>query len=137
MVDDEPANDGVDLAERYGRPSRFATPRWRRAWLVGAVVVVLALLAWIGRGVLTDPVQWRDVGFVVHGSQSIDVTFEVTKAPEATVTCRVRALSQGYAEVGVRDVVVGPAAEATQHVTAQLLTSETAVSGTVASCRVL
>lgn len=128
------SDESLDLADRYGGPSRWSDRRWRRAGLAGAVLVVLALLVWIGRGVLTDPVQWKDVGFAVHGSTSVDVTFEVTKARDASVTCRVKALSQAYAEVGVRDVVVGPAEVTTQRVTAQVLTSEEAVSATVASC---
>jgi hypothetical protein len=64
----------------------------------------------------------------------VDVTFEVTKPGDDTVSCRVQALSQSFAEVGVRTVEVGPADVATQRVTVTVPTAELAVSGTVASC---
>ena len=100
------------------------------------VLAALAVLAWVGSWMLRDPVQWRDVGYHVNGATSIDVTFDVTKSTSASATCRVRALSQSYAEVGVADVPVGPGTTSTQRLTVTVPTSERAVTGTVDSCHI-
>ena len=123
-------------AGRYGSEPTAAVRAWRRAGLVVLILAALAVLAWVGIGTLRDPVQWRDVGYHVTGSTSIDVTFDVTKSTSATATCRVRALSESYAEVGVMDVPVGPGTTSTQRVTVTVPTSQTAVTGTVQTCRV-
>ncbi len=65
------------------------------------------------------------------------MTFEVTKPKEATVTCTVTALSESYAEVGVRTVEVGPADAATRRVTVTVQTTELAVTGVVDSCELV
>jgi hypothetical protein len=122
-------------AGRYGPEPTARTRLWRRLGLAALILVALAVLVWLGVGTLRDPVQWRDVGYHVNGSTSIDVTFDVTKATGATATCRVEALSDNYAQVGVQDVEVGPGAQATQRVTVTLPTSQVAVTGTVRTCR--
>jgi len=99
-----------------------------------AAVVGLAVVVWIGLAMAGKPVSYKDVGFKVNGSQSVDVTFEVTKPKESTVTCTLTALSESYAEVGVRTVEVGPADTATRRVTATVQTTELAVTGIVDSC---
>ena len=123
-------------AGRYGPAPTVRTVVWRRAGLAVLVLAALGVLAWVGLHQLTDPVQWSDVGYHVNGPTSIDVTFDVTKSTSATATCRVRALSQSYAEVGVTDVPVGPGTTSTQRVTVTVPTSETAVTGTVQTCHV-
>lgn len=120
-----------------GRYGPAATPHTgARRWIGWAAlgVVVAGLLVWVGIGVVDQPVSWKDVGYHVDDATSVDVTFEVTKPRDDTVSCRVQALSQSFAEVGVRTVEVGPADVATQRVTVTVPTAELAVSGTVASC---
>jgi hypothetical protein len=124
-------------AGRYG-PERAAGRR--PAWLVPAVVVgvlAAAVLVWLGITTFRDPVQWQDVGFSITGPESIDVTFQVTKAPGATVRCRVRALNKGFAEVGVLPVDIGPSSERVQRLTVTVRTAELAVTGTVDTCTVV
>ncbi|MBD3778759.1 MAG: DUF4307 domain-containing protein [Micrococcales bacterium] len=117
---------------RYGRPptSRRAT----RAAVAVLAVLGLAVVVWLGVGQARTPVRWDEVGFRVDGPTSTEVTFDVTKDPDATAVCRVQALSEGYAEVGVRTVEVGPAGTRTQRVTATILTAEQAVTAVVESC---
>jgi len=122
-------------AGRYGPAPTARTALARRLGLVALVLVAVAVFVWLGFGALRDPVQWRDVGFHVDGATSIDVTFDVTKDPDATATCHVEALSQSYAQVGVTDVEVGPGGARTQRVTVTIPTAETAVTGTVRGCR--
>ncbi|GEL94919.1 DUF4307 domain-containing protein [Cellulomonas composti] len=121
-------------AGRYG-PERSRRSPALIAAIAVAVVVGLVVVTWLAIGAARDPVQWKDVGFVVHDAGSVEVTFEVTKASDATATCRVQALSQSYAEVGVVDVEVGPGARS-QRVTTTVPTAELAVTGTVESCTV-
>ncbi len=122
-------------AGRYGPEPTARTRLARRLGLVVLVLAAVAVLAWVGIGTLRDPVQWRDVGYHVDGATSIDVTFDVTKAPDTTATCHVEALSASYAQVGVADVEVGPGTTQTQRVSVTIPTAETAVTGTVRSCR--
>jgi len=94
----------------------------------------VALVVWIGLDRAGTPVRWDEVGFRVAGPTSTELTFDVTKDADATVSCRLQALSDSYAEVGVQTVEVGPAGTATQRVTATIPTAELAVSAVVVSC---
>lgn len=123
-------------AGRYGPEPTGRTRLARRLGLAALVLAALAVLTWVGIGTLRDPVQWRDVGYHVDGATAIDVTFDVTKDPGVTATCRVEALSTSYAQVGVADVEVAAGTTRTRRVTVTIPTSETAVTGTVRSCRV-
>ena len=120
-----------------GRYGRTPTPGRRRAALAGLVVLAvagLALVVWIALGQAGKPVTWDEVGFRVDGPTATAITFDVTKDPDATVTCRVQAMSERFAEVGVQSVEVGPAATRTQRVTATIPTAQEAVTAVVLSC---
>lgn len=125
------------LAERYGRTRPPAADR-RLVILAAAVTALLGLVVvgWWAIGQANIPVRTQDVGFSIIDATAIDVTFDVTKDPASHVTCRVRALSPSFAEVGVRDVPIGPAAEATLRVTVRVATTERATTGMVQHCDV-
>lgn len=123
-------------AGRYGPESTARTRLWQRVGLAALILAALAVIAWVGSGLLRDPVQWRDVGFHVNGPESIDVTFEVTKDTGASAQCSVEALSQSYAQVGVMEVTIGPGETRTQRVTVTVPTSELATTGVVSGCEV-
>lgn len=121
-------------AGRYGRPE---TPRRRRLvrWAIIALAVVgVGVVVWIGLGQAGTPVRYDEVGFRVDGPTSTELTFDVTKDADATATCRVQALSENFAEVGVQTVTVGPASTRTQRVTTTIPTAEVAVSAIVLGC---
>ena len=124
-------------AGRYGPEPTARSARRGRVGIVVAAVVGLAVVVWVGLAMASTPVTFKDVGFSVDGSRSVDVTFEVTKPRESTVACTVTALSESYAEVGVRTVEVGPADTATRRVTATVQTTELAVTGIVDSCELV
>jgi len=135
---DEPVDDTATVPEgRYGRPPTLARRRQVRLALVGLIVAAVAVIAWVGSGVLRDPVQWTPVGYDVKGPDRIDVTFDVTKAPASTVRCTVVALSSGFTQVGVKTVTIGPAAKSSQRYTATLSTQELAVTGEVSTCELV
>ena len=123
-----------------GRYDRDLTPRRRRmTWVaLGTLVAAaVAVVAWLGYGVFRDPVQWTPVGYSVKGPDRIDVTFDITKAPEATVSCTIVALSSAYAEVGVRTVTIGPSDQRAQRFTESVATQELSVTGEVRTCSVV
>jgi hypothetical protein len=121
------------LDDRYGRTRRRMTPRGWTALLV-AVVAVTVALAWWAAAAGVEEVTWKDASYSVKDATSTRIVFDVTMAPGTTAVCTVRALNAGFAEVGLVDVVVGPSAAQTVRVTAQIPTSETAVTGTVKAC---
>jgi hypothetical protein len=136
-VGEERAVVADELAARYGRR---ATPGRRGAvgWVAAAVALGgLALLAWVGWGILHVPVRTQDTGFEIVDETAVDVMFVVVRDPEATVSCRVRALSPSFAEVGIKDVLVRPGGQAAAHVRVRVGTSEAATTGVVQSCRVV
>jgi hypothetical protein len=139
---DSPAATGgaPSLDERYGR--RPGGVRRTRVLLAagGAVLVALAVAwgAWVSHELTDRPLTWQDVGFEVLGDDSTRVTFDVRFAgdlpDDAEAICTVRALNQVMAEVGLRDVTLGPAARGVVRATVAVPTSERAVTGLVKEC---
>lgn len=121
---------------RYGPPRRPVDPRTVVA--AGTAVALLAV-TWFGYvafGPSRARVHTLDVGYRVVSDSGVRVTFEVQKARAATAVCTVRALNAGFAEVGLLDVRVGPSPGDAVTVTAEVPTTERAVSGNVKACTV-
>lgn len=120
-------------ADRYGdRP-----PLPRRTVLVGTGLVAASFTAWVvwaGLGAADRDVRWRDVGYRVVGNDRVDVTFDVIKEPGTTARCTLKALSAGYATVGIATVDVGPAPERVVRTSTTVRTQELAVTGVVDGC---
>lgn len=130
--------DAVPPADRYGPVRTASERRRRRRWAAaGAGGIGLLALLWVGSTAVRVHVEARDTGFVIVDEQTVEVSFVVTKPPDATVLCRVRALSPSFAEVGVVDVPVGPSTGDTVPVTVRLATSEPATTGVVQACRLI
>jgi hypothetical protein len=100
------------------------------------VVVAVVVLAWILWVVVESrsPVQWTDVGFDIVSNQQVDVTYDVHKPKDATVTCTLRALDRSKGLVGTADVVVGPSSSDATRRTDTVRTSALAVTGFVHTC---
>jgi hypothetical protein len=136
MADGRVTPDPAGLpADRYGAlPTPLQRRRRLRIAVVAAVLLAVLTLVWVGRAVLAVPVRTQDVGFAVVDDSAVDVTFIVGATPGSVVQCRLRALSPSFAEVGVRDVVIGPMAHASVQVTTRVATSERATMGQVQRC---
>jgi hypothetical protein len=140
---DQPTAAGTDTtgpAARYGRPP---SPARRRAAVGAAVVLLLGAVAWAlwtAIRLSDDPVSWDDVGFAVRADDRIEVTFDVhfndDVPPDARAVCTVHALNRIHAEVGLVDVVVGPASRGSIRLTTAVPTGERAVTGLVKDCAV-
>ncbi|GAA2726927.1 DUF4307 domain-containing protein [Cellulomonas aerilata] len=124
-------------AGRYGPEPG---PRRRlagRVAIAALLAVAVAWAVWVGLRPGTRSISWDDVGYVVHGPDRVDVTFEVVKDPADTARCTVQALSAAYAEVGVVTATVGPADAPTVRQTVTVATQELAVTGIVDRCEIV
>lgn len=128
------------LDERYGR--RPGGGGRARVLLVVAGTLLAALAvawgAWVSQTVTSKPLTWQDIGFEVTGDTAVRVTFDVRfdggLPDDAQAVCTVRALNQVMAEVGLRDVTLGPASRGGVRATVDVATSERAVTGMVKEC---
>lgn len=147
-LDSSPAPLPQDsLANRYGRAQsagegRPTGPR-RGTWLaVVGLILAVGAIAWFTFSDTARNLAWKDVGFRIESPTQAEVTFQLTKAPEATVACAVQVLNEQYAVVGFRTVVVGPAerdevqrpSDETQYYEVDLRTDAEGVSGGVDEC---
>lgn len=81
-----------------------------------------------------EPWTTKEVGFSVRSPELTEVTFHVTKRADITLRCRVVALAQSYAQVGVLDVTIPPSSGERESFTVDVRTSELATTGVVESC---
>lgn len=122
---------------RYGRE-----PSGRSRALRLAVVAVLGLLAagwliWTGLHNANRDVRWSDIGYSVRDDGATTVTFDVVKDADRSARCWVHALNRHYAPVGVAEVEIGPAPDTVVRTTANVRTTERAVSGLVRECMII
>jgi hypothetical protein len=133
------------LANRYGRSQHTGPAFWTRwgRWVAGAALVLaIGFVAWITASATSQTLDWKDVGFEIDSPTRASVTFQVTKDPEDTAECAIQVLSEQYAVVGWRTVVIGPQDESgsglpsdrTKYYDVTLRTDELGVNGGVNSC---
>ncbi|ACV09535.1 hypothetical protein Jden_1892 [Jonesia denitrificans DSM 20603] len=116
-------------------PSGSLTPRGRAfaiALGVAALLVAIGVAAWYAWGAPT--IRGKEVGFSVTSSESITITFDVAKPQDVTVLCVLDALNESYAQVGTKNVLIGPAEVFEQRFSTDIRTTETAVTAVVTSC---
>jgi len=126
-----PYDDDEDEDDRPPRSPRAIALGWIG---VGLLVVVAA---WFGWNQAQQPVRWADVGFSIDSPTEAEATFEVYLYSDADAECRLRALNQNFAEVGIADVVVLRADGAQQRLTERIATTELATAVEVKYCRSL
>ena len=130
------------LAQRYGaKPvrQRALSPRlWVR--LAACVTVVAgAFVVWVQIDSQSRP-SARDTGFTLISNDEAQGRFELSKNPQDTAVCSLKALNSSRVAVGWADVEIGPnSAEqgntrVTQH-SANLRILSEATTVTVDSCR--
>lgn len=98
------------------------------------VAIALAWVVWAGLGQAHADVRWSEVGFVIHGNTSVDLTYDVGKDPSATAVCTLRALDRHKTAVGVAQVTVGPTKQRVTRRTDTIRTSAEPVTGVVREC---
>lgn len=123
------------LRRRYGA---HVSDRRTIAIVAGLLVVLtVAWLVWQAIALRTPSAQAEGVALSVVSDSEVSVTFNLTTAPGASVSCTVRAYTENLTEVGVKEVTVGPVTEATSSVTTSVATIQPATGATVGDCLVL
>lgn len=100
------------LSDRYGQPTarkKLPAAFW---YILAAFGVALgvAFVLWIQVSSDGEPTA-RDIGFTLTSDDEVDVTFEVSKNPEDTAVCALKALNTAGAPVGWKEVAIGPYAD--------------------------
>ena len=112
MAQPSPASGDV-LAQRYGSSHRTMSRAPRRGpspkgWLLiaaGATALAALFVIWIVLGSSSRP-EYKDVSFRVQDAGHAYADFDLTKDPDQTVTCAVRALNEQFAIVGWNEVTI-------------------------------
>lgn len=123
------------MAERYGAPPP-ARRRRRALWLTAGSLGLLgiAMLVWISIEFFEPEATSEQVGFDVVDDRQVQVILDISKPNEETATCTLEALNEGYGQVGITDVTVGPQDERTTRVTVDIATTELATTGVIREC---
>jgi hypothetical protein len=124
------------VVNRYGTPKRALGKRARIAGIAAGLVLAIAasaLVAWWNTATLTS----KDIAFEILSPTRATVTFDVEKSAGDDVECSVRVLSESYAVVGWKSIVL-PAGEGGGREkirsTVELRTESLGVSGGVGDC---
>lgn len=100
------------LSKRYGQRTqrkKMAPAFWYTLAALG-VALGVAFVLWVQTSSQDKPTA-RDVGFTLTSVNEVDVTFEVSKNPEDTAVCALKALNPSAAPVGWKEVAIGPYAD--------------------------
>lgn len=109
--EDQPASarpSNTSLANRYGGQKRAWTVKTKRFAALSALIVAMALLAWVSTSLSTNNVTFKDVGYSTPDATQAVIDFQTTKDPDAAVKCAVKALDSKFAVVGWKVVDIGP-----------------------------
>ena len=96
-----PASTGTAAARGVSR-----TTQVRLA--VAAVTVAVLAIAWVTMGPTATTIRGKEFGYSVQGPEAVDITFDLAKPKDATVRCTLEALNTNFAQVGTKDVTIGP-----------------------------
>jgi hypothetical protein len=115
---------------RYDEPHRLPRPLgYALAGLLGVLVLLGTFLAWERSS--AHRTSASVLSYRVVDDHSVEIRFDVAKSVDSTVVCALRAVASDGAEVGKKDVTVGPGPRV---VTAVVTTSRRTAVGQVTGC---
>jgi len=124
------------LDERYGRTP--ASSRTRRVIGVAvAAAFALVLGAWVVWAALdgeSASLEFRDVAHEIIDESTVSVTWQLTAEPGTDVSCVVKAMNEGFSDVGWKVVQLPASDQRTRVFTEQVRTTELAVTGLIYRC---
>lgn len=130
----------TSLVNRYGTPKRGLSKKARNIWLIVAAVLSVSWVLWSVTGSNTG-INNRLLGYNVVDSTMTTVELTVTKDPDATARCAVKAMNSQYAVVGWNVLTIGPNGSdvgseggRTTVVRGEVRTDSLAVTGVVEEC---
>ncbi len=135
---DSPA--ATSLANRYGTPKRSVPKRTQKILLIVAAVLSVAWVLWSVIGGNAG-VSQKILSYNVVDGTMTTVDLSLTKDPDATAKCALKAMNDAYAVVGWKVITIGPngtdvgsANGRTTTVRGELRTDSLAVTGVVENC---
>ncbi|WP_028266398.1 DUF4307 domain-containing protein [Arthrobacter sp. MA-N2] len=145
MTSEDPSGTALpattSLANRYGSQKRAFGGKTKRNIVIAVLLVAVVFLFWATTSSSQSSVSFKDVGYSATDSTQSDVDFQVTKSPDATAKCAIKAMDSKFAVVGWKVVEIGPNAPKDGadggQTTAQrtvLRTESAAVSAAVDNC---
>lgn len=133
----------TSLSNRYGAPKRAVPKKTQKILLAAALVLALVWILWAVIGANTG-VNHKLLSYNVVDATQTTVDLTVTKSPDATAECVLKAMNESYAVVGWNTITVGPNATdvgsengRTTVVRGVLRTDSLAVTGVVETCRIV
>ena len=115
---------------RYDEPRRLPRPlAYALAGAVGVLVLLGTFLAWQRSSAHRSSASV--ISYRAVDDHHLEIRFDVAKDAGSTVVCALRAVASDGAEVGKKDVTVGPGPRV---VTATVPTSRLAAVGEVVGC---
>ncbi|WP_170205971.1 DUF4307 domain-containing protein [Klugiella xanthotipulae] len=126
------------LEDRYGRSASRRLDK-RLLGVFGGALGLL-LVAWVIWATLSGnsaTLEYRNLGYDTISDHSVEVLYEVTAPAGSSVACVVQALSESYAVVGYRVVVLPESDQRTRSFTESLRTVAPSNTGVVDRCWIL
>ncbi|WP_435590351.1 DUF4307 domain-containing protein [Nocardia sp. bgisy118] len=132
---DSAAEQARRHADRYGTKPR--TPRRKLAVALGVVVVAAGLgVAYLGfQKFGPEDIDAEQLGYTIVDESTMTIRLKVTRdEPGEPVVCFVRAMDRDGAEVGRREVLIGPSTSGTIELTTTVRSSARPAAGNVYGC---
>lgn len=125
-----------ELDERYGRNPVNSRRTRLIALSTGAValVVVTAWLLWAGLFSPTSDIEAFDTGHTIVDDSLVQVRYQLTVEPGATVSCAFQAQNSTFSIVGWNIVDVPASDRRVRTLGAEIRTTEMAVTGLIYRC---
>ncbi|MCZ9881355.1 DUF4307 domain-containing protein [Arthrobacter sp. B2a2-09] len=112
MTSEDPSGTALpattSLANRYGSQKRAFGGKTKRNIVIAFIVLGIGLLAWLTISSSQSSVTFKDIGYSATDATQTVVDFQVTKNPDATAKCAIKAMDSGFAVVGWKVVQIGP-----------------------------
>lgn len=120
------------MASRYGQKPKRSRKYWMSVSIVG--IALMAIGALVAAMANFNPVQSKDIGFSVKDATSVILDFEVSKPKDATAICSLESLNEQFAQVGYKEVEIGPQETDTVRLSVSINTVELATTALVDEC---
>jgi hypothetical protein len=127
--------DSAEVAERYQRSPRLSRSG-RVALGTAGVLALTAVVSWFALRQANPAISSAVLGYQVTSDQTVDVRFQVDKAPGRKAVCILRARNSAGEEVGRRNVAVpaDPGGPRATVLSETLHTNDRAIVGEVLQC---
>jgi hypothetical protein len=121
------------MASRYGQKPKRSRKYW--LWISVIGIALMALGALVAAMANFNPVQSKDIGFSVKNATQVVLDIEISKPKAATAICSLESLNEQFAQVGYKEIEIGPQETDTVRLSVSINTTELATTALVDECR--